>query len=98
MTGTSHKLFRDPETGVLLLQLTEVRGTRRTKTYYRVEKNPNSSKAFRLCKLVHSDEEPMLYDVKVSGRDAGCDCMGYSQHGHCKHFDHVKALVEDGEL
>lgn len=97
-TQVSHNLSMDSQSGLLILRITETKGTKQTRNYYRVEKNPNSKHAFRLHKLVHSDEEPVVYDVMLYGSNAGCDCRGFESHNHCKHFDSINALREDGEL
>ena len=37
--------------------------------------------------------EDYVFDVFDS-----CDCVGFSQHGHCKHLEALKALLEAGHM
>lgn len=100
----THQLRRDEETGQLVLAITEVSGARvrkTTRTHYRVEKNPNHPRAFRLAKLTFSDEPGEVYDVLADGEDSTCDCLGFLQHGHrgpCRHIEAIECLLQEGKL
>lgn len=36
--------------------------------------------------------------VARNGQDHTCTCRGYQAHGHCKHHDAVRALLEAGHI
>ncbi len=92
----SAKLIDDDDMG-LLLRITEHFPRKEDiVTWYQLARNPNDSNAWHLLKLVHSDEEPVGYDVHL--RDQTCDCMGGTQHGSCKHLESLTALREAGKL
>jgi hypothetical protein len=38
------------------------------------------------------------YDVCVEFDGHQCDCPGHQAHGHCKHVDALKILIERGTL
>lgn len=89
------------EDGYRLLKITETIGTRDPKKvtiYYKLENNPNARNAWRLIKLIHSDEKPVVYDVNLFGRYPSCDCLGNTSHGHCKHIESLQCLDNNGKL
>ncbi len=60
-------------------------------------------RAVRLAKVEGSpgsDATAESYDVFVSrnGQDHRCCCRGHERHGHCKHVDTLRALLENGWL
>lgn len=92
----SVKLVQDDDLG-LVLRITEHFPRKGDSvTWYQVARNPNDGEAWHLLKLVHSDEEPVGYDVHL--RDQTCDCIGGTQHGSCKHLESLTALKEAGKL
>lgn len=34
------------------------------------------------------------YDVNIDGHKSTCDCMGFSQYGHCRHVDSLQKLLK----
>ncbi len=98
------RLTRDGDQ--VILQVTEVKGRKTTRDFYRVEVNPNAPKCYRLHKLVHSDESPVVYDVDLRGKT--CDCAwGTYREGReggeevpkfCRHIDGLLTLTEAGKL
>lgn len=58
-------------------------------------------RAVRLAKVTPgSDATADGYDVFVgrNGQDHRCCCRGHERHGHCKHVDTLRALLENGWL
>lgn len=96
------RLTQDEDLGTVLVISTTERtreGEQVRREYYLLQPNPNSPHAFRIQKLVHSDEEtPPVYDVLLRGRDKGCDCPGHLQWSRCKHLSCLLALRKAGKL
>ncbi len=96
------RITEDEDLGtVLVISTTETtrEGERTRREYYLLQPNPNSPHAFRIMKLVHSDEpQDVVYDVMLRGEHKGCDCPGHLQHSHCKHLNALLALRRAGKL
>ena len=95
-TNRTVMLIDDTDMG-LLLKITEKFPRKEDQvTWYQLARNPNDSQAWNCLKLVHSDEEPVGYDVHLG--DKTCDCKGGTAHGHCRHLEALLALKEAGKL
>lgn len=92
------RVDHNSESNADVLTITERRGDKATCTHYRLERNPNAKHAWRLHKLVFSDEGPTVYDVDVSGQWPTCDCLGFLAHNRCKHTLSLLALLKHGRL
>jgi hypothetical protein len=69
---------------------------------YFVQPMPSDfGQAFELHKFspaVAGDADAELYRVNLDGQRSTCECKGFLRHGHCKHVDGLKALVDAGQL
>lgn len=84
------------EDGLDILVIREVKDRKEQTDYYRLERNRNAPAAFRLHKMVHSDEDEKVYDVLLDGDASHCDCIGFDQYGYCRHVESLLA-IEAGE-
>ena len=56
-------------------------------------------RGFELEKVPTREGEKETYHIHVSADGAAtCDCPGGTYHGHCKHADAVRKLIERGTL
>ena len=53
--------------------------------------------AFRARKIWQANDfAEGAYDVLVDGEQSSCECMGHLRHGHCRHVDAARKLIEAG--
>ncbi len=81
-----------------ILIIKEVTGRKERIDYYRLERNPAARYAFRCFKMVHEDEEPIVYDTLIDGDSSICTCIGFEQYGYCRHVESLTALIDAGKI
>ncbi len=55
-------------------------------------------RGFELEKVPTREGVKEVYHVHVSADGASCDCPGGTYHGHCKHANAIRKLMERGTL
>jgi hypothetical protein len=108
--GEIRVTFRDDGGGLPALYLfsdwSAGGGDYRTRDRYDLEEIPvgMDGRGF----LLHRDDQAVADDpdgverygvfIARNGQDHLCECRGHAAHGHCKHVDALRFLVEGGHL
>jgi hypothetical protein len=56
-----------------------------------------ADRAFRISK-VSTDGVEADYAVALERQGHSCECLGFLRHGHCKHSDSIRKLLELGKI